>query len=1168
VTLTAAPAIGNTFDGWSGDCAGTGNCQFTMDADKTATAGFTGPPPTLTVTAPNGGEVWQGGTSHTISWTFTGNPGASVKLELLKGGLLDSTISASAPAGSSGSGSFSWNIPPGQATASNYRVRVSSTTTAATDTSDADFTIRRSFTLTVSKSGTGTGTVSSAVGIDCGSTCTALVADGASVTLTAAPAIGNTFDGWSGDCAGTGNCQFTMDADKTATAGFTAPAVGITVTVPNGGEIWQAGTAQILRWTYTGSPGATVKIELLKAGVLNRTISAGTAIGSAGNGSFNWLIPSFQTLGNDYRIRVTSTSNAALTDTSDADFRINRAGIQVTAPNGGESWLTGTTQTIRWIYSGSVGTTVKIELLKNMVMNRTITSSTSVGSGGSGQFDWLIPDAQTPASDYKVRVTSNSSSFLADSSNANFAIVSGISSVTVSPPSPTLLTGQQQQFTATVVGGADQSVTWSVSGVNGGSAALGTIDATGLYTAPPVPPTPDPVTVKAAANVNPAKFGTASAQVNNPAPAITTLLPTQLDAGTGDTSLTVNGSGFNTLSAVKLGATSLVTTFVNSGQLTAAIPAAQLALAGTFPVTVVTPSPGGGTSGSANFQVLFVISVSPPSATPLSGSTQQFTATVHGTADTSVAWSIDGAGSGNSTVGTIDSAGLYTAPAVVPAPAGVTVRATSNGDNTKSASAAVTVTSIIEDWPKYRRDLANTGRSLETLIHSGNVSQLQKKWQFTTGTFGGSARVSASPAVATVGGIPTVYVGAWSGFFYAISADTGVQRWRYEVPRTGVTKCTATSRCRIASSPAVANGMVYFGAEDGYLYALNASDGTLVWRRQLGDTENGAEVWSSPAVSNGVVYAGVASHSSAPCVAGKMFAFNAANGTPVWTFDAIDQTSCASGTCLGAGIWSSPAIDEQFGTLWIGTGNAGMGCTPTTAQATRYPDGILALSAVSGTLKGFYQTMPNDITDGGDVGSSPALHQTRVVDECGNTDVTSYWVTVPSKDSKLWTAPRGDVGFLADPAFVLLDPSNAIASPAVQPFTQRQSCGVGKQLKTSGNDIYQPTGGGYLYGVRQQGSPNPQTPALNWTTLIKACANQGCPLFSAPASVTDLIFFGGGDGNFYAAKSDGTFLNPDGSKVFSFGTLGLVASGPAISNGRIYFGSYDGNVYCLSLNGQ
>jgi putative metal-binding protein/hemolysin type calcium-binding protein/List-Bact-rpt repeat protein len=79
------------------------------------------------------------------------------------------------------------------------------------------------FTLTVSKSGTGSGTVSSSpAGIDCGADCTQDYDETATVTLSATPAAGSTFTGWSGSgCSGTGTCQVSMSAARSVTAGFT-----------------------------------------------------------------------------------------------------------------------------------------------------------------------------------------------------------------------------------------------------------------------------------------------------------------------------------------------------------------------------------------------------------------------------------------------------------------------------------------------------------------------------------------------------------------------------------------------------------------------------------------------------------------------------------------------------------------------------------------------------------------------------------------------------------------------------------------------------------------------------------------------------------------------------------------------------------------------------------
>jgi hypothetical protein len=77
------------------------------------------------------------------------------------------------------------------------------------------------------------------------------------------------------------------------------------------------------------------------------------------------------------------------------------------------------------------------------------------------------------------------------------------------------------------------------------------------------------------------------------------------------------------------------------------------------------------------------------------GNTLQFTATVRNATNTAVTWQVNDVTGGNSTVGTISANGLYTAPAAVPDPNSVTVKAVSQADTTKSATATVTITLII-----------------------------------------------------------------------------------------------------------------------------------------------------------------------------------------------------------------------------------------------------------------------------------------------------------------------------------------------------------------------------------------------------------------------------------------------------------------------------------------
>ena len=97
--------------------------------------------------------------------------------------------------------------------------------------------------------------------------------------------------------------------------------------------------------------------------------------------------------------------------------------ITVGTPNGSESWQAGTAQTITWNYTGNPGSFVKIDLYKGTSLNRTITSSTSAGIGGSGSYSWPIPADVIAGTDYKVNVTSTSYGSVSDMSDGYFTIV-------------------------------------------------------------------------------------------------------------------------------------------------------------------------------------------------------------------------------------------------------------------------------------------------------------------------------------------------------------------------------------------------------------------------------------------------------------------------------------------------------------------------------------------------------------------------------------------------------------------------------------------------------------------------------------------------------------------------------------------------------------------------
>jgi hypothetical protein len=110
---------------------------------------------------------------------------------------------------------------------------------------------------------------------------------------------------------------------------------------------------------------------------------------------------------------------------------------------------------------------------------------------------------------------------------------------------------------------------------------------------------------------------------------------------------------------------------------------------------------GGGNSGGSTTQPPttqppspITVVISPSSAVVQVGATQQFNATVSNTTSTAVNWSVDGVSGGNTTFGRISDAGLYSAPAVVPNPATVTITAASQQDSSKTGSATVTIVNL------------------------------------------------------------------------------------------------------------------------------------------------------------------------------------------------------------------------------------------------------------------------------------------------------------------------------------------------------------------------------------------------------------------------------------------------------------------------------------------
>ncbi len=190
------------------------------------------------------------------------------------------------------------------------------------------------------------------------------------------------------------------------------------------------------------------------------------------------------------------------------------------------------------------------------------------------------------------------------------------------------------------------------------------------------------------------------------------------------------------------------------------------------------------------------------------------------------------------------------------------------------------------------------------------------RWKLATG-----ARVTSSPAVSN----GVVYVVSYDGNLYAADASAGTLKWKFATQ--GERRFAGTHLHGVLpvaermpdpfnvflSSPAVSNGVVYFGSGDGYVYAVDAASGSLRWKYQTGDV-----IHASPAIADGVVYIG--SWDS------WFYALNAATGTLKWRFktgedpDIHNQVGIQSSAAVADGMVYFGCRDSKFYALDAQTG--------------------------------------------------------------------------------------------------------------------------------------------------------------------------------------------------------------------------------------------------------
>ena len=268
-------------------CTDTNNCGTTTNK-PTPTQSCTATQPSITVTSPNGGEIWTQGSTHEITWTSTGLPStARASIALVKNNMAYSFISPLAS-----TGHYTWTIPAtltsGASTLGSqmkikiiafYTDSVTQKLVAHTDTSDNYFAIVAATEPGCSKCADidGDGYIKTA--------------DSLLVIAQFGKCVGDSgydskLDVNASGCITTVDAQCITDRLNTTATCNTQPS--ITVTSPNGGETWAQGSTHNITWASTGISSGTVQLSITN---YDKNTSWAFIDVPVLNGSYSWTIP-------------------------------------------------------------------------------------------------------------------------------------------------------------------------------------------------------------------------------------------------------------------------------------------------------------------------------------------------------------------------------------------------------------------------------------------------------------------------------------------------------------------------------------------------------------------------------------------------------------------------------------------------------------------------------------------------------------------------------------------------------------------------------------------------------------------------------------------------------------------------------------------------------------
>jgi quinohemoprotein ethanol dehydrogenase len=271
-------------------------------------------------------------------------------------------------------------------------------------------------------------------------------------------------------------------------------------------------------------------------------------------------------------------------------------------------------------------------------------------------------------------------------------------------------------------------------------------------------------------------------------------------------------------------------------------------------------------------------------------------------------------------------------------------------------------------WITNGGNLYNQRYSPLAQINAGNVGSMQAEWRTHLNGSGVGPPFSGEAQPIVHDGV--IYVPTGADDVFAIDVETGKQRWVYQAH---LEKTISTVCCGwVSRGVAIGEGKIFLGRLDGKIVALDQRTGKEAWSVQAERWQAGLTITSAPLYYDGMIISGFAGGELA--ARGRVRAFNAKTGKPLWTFYTIPgpgeagHESWPQDNSLwqygGAMVWQTPAVDAKHALIYFSTGNAGPDFNGSLRKGDNlYAVSIVAIEAKTGKYRWHFQQVHHDLWD-------------------------------------------------------------------------------------------------------------------------------------------------------------------------------------------------------------